>query len=296
MGFFFWCKSVFRTFLLRLGSLRVKVLVLFFLLVDFFTDDLHWTFLSDWLTAGALFFFFFLFYFLRLLLSLLRIFTRLQTLQRMEAIDCVSFKCMLCGWSCLFTAGESSAARAEWSLVFRWALEEVEATCGREQRSFSFLHVCHWLCTPFALIYCPLTKTCDYTPFFSCPAPLCKKLLFLIRYKSHNWAFFKGRCGCVGTLPIRVRSVKCNLPLLFSSASHPWYTVLTPLHIPSRVTRITSFSPNGHFGWQVHYTLYFQIVCPLLMPGRLIALAASPRKGLTSAAAARWKTVITVFL
>lgn len=82
----------------------------------------------------------------------------------------------------------------------------------------------------------------------------------------------------MGTLPIRVRSVKCNLPLLFSSASHPWYTVLTPLHIPSRVTRITSFSPNGHFGWQVHYTLYFQIVCPLLMPGRLIALAASPRK------------------
>lgn len=45
------------------------------------------------------------------------------------------------------------------------------------------------------------------------------------------------------------------------------------LHIPSGVTRIASFFPNGRFGWQVHYTLYFQIVCPLLMPGRLIAPA-----------------------
>lgn len=83
-----------------------------------------------------------------------------------------------------------------------------------------------------------------------------------------------------GTSLIRVNSVKCNPP-------PPSLGAATPLHIPSRVTRITSFSPNGHFGWQVHYTLYFQIVYLLLMPGRLIALAASPGKGLTSTAATR---------
>lgn len=129
----------------------------------------------DWL-AGALFCFFFLFCFCGSFLSLLLIFTRLQSkcCSVWERIDCVLFKFILCGWSCLLTAEESSAARAELSLVFRLGLEEVEATCSREQRSFSFLHVRHWLCTPFALIYCPLTKTCDYTPFFLSSSPLQK--------------------------------------------------------------------------------------------------------------------------
>lgn len=91
----------------------------------------------------------------------------------MGMIDCsVLFKLVFCGRSRLFAAEKSSAARAEWSLVFRLGLEEVEATCSREQRSFSFLHVRHWLCTLFALIYCPLTKTCDYTPFFLSSSPL----------------------------------------------------------------------------------------------------------------------------
>lgn len=96
-------------------------------------------------------------------------------LRLMEAIDFnVLFKFVFCGWSWLFTAERSSAARAELGLVFRSGLEEVEATCSREQRSFSFLHVCLWLCTPFALMHCPLTKTCDYTPFFLSSSPLQK--------------------------------------------------------------------------------------------------------------------------
>lgn len=52
---------------------------------------------------------------------------------------------------------------------------------------------------------------------------------------------------------------------------------------PCGVTGITSFSPNGHFGWQVHYTFYFQIVLTLLMPGRLIAWAWLAEKGLRHA-------------
>lgn len=173
----------------------------------------------------------------------------------------------------------------------------------REQRSFSFILMHHWPHTVFALIYCPLTKTCDYSP--SCthlppvhlPSP--KKLLFLKWYKSHNWACFERRCQCMGHRWSGWILLNANPPtttLPPSNTHSPSLGATTPLHIPSGVTRITSFSPNGHFGWQVHYTLYFQIVYPLLMPGRLIALAASPGKGLTSTPGTSWKTVITVFL
>lgn len=62
------------------------------------------------------------------------------------------------------------------------------------------------------------------------------------------------------------------------------------------VTRITCFSPNGHFCWQVHYTPYFQIVFPLLMPGRLIARVWLAEKGPRCVRAPDWKTLITVFL
>lgn len=86
----------------------------------------------------------------------------------------VLFKFIFCGFICLFTAEKSSAARAEFSLVFRSDLQEVEATCSREQRSFSFIHLHHCPRTLFALIYCPLTKTCDYTPFFLSSSPLQK--------------------------------------------------------------------------------------------------------------------------
>lgn len=76
------------------------------------------------------------------------------------------------------------------------------------------------------------------------------------------------------------------------------FTCSFPLHhrLLSRVTEITSFSWNGHFHWQVHYTLYFQIVFPFWMFGRLIALAALTEKGLTNAVGLAEKTVITVFL
>lgn len=78
---------------------------------------------------------------------------------------------------------------------------------------------------------------------------------------------------------IRVNFVKCSPPTTLPQKPAP--TVAS--HIPSRVTGIAGFFPNGRFGWQVHYTLYFQIVCPLLMPGRLIALAVlGGGKGLTS--------------
>lgn len=121
-----------------------------------------------------------------------------------------------------------------------------------------------------------------------------EKLLFLKWHKSHNWACFERTCQCMGhwwSGWILLNATPPTVPL-------PPPTTMAPHspHIPSRVARITSFSPNGHFGWQVHYTLYFQIVYPLLMPGRLIALAASPGKGLTSTAGTSWKTVITVFL
>lgn len=89
---------------------------------------------------------------------------------------------------------------------------------------------------------------------------------------------------------IRVNFVKCSPPSLRPPLPHRPPTHLPPptLHIPSGVTRIASFFPNGRFGWQVHYTLYFQIVCPLLMPGRLIAPAVlGGGKGLTSSAATR---------
>lgn len=158
-------------------------------------------------------------------------------------------------------------------------------------RSFSFIVAHHWPHAMFALIYCLLRKTCDYSPTTT-------------TYKKKSFYVLSGTKAIIGpalqlweevsaygTLLIRVNSVKCNPPTLAIPPTHPTHT-----HIPSGVTRITSFSPNGHFGWQVHYTLYFQIVCPLLMPGRLIALAASPGKGLTSTAGTSWKTVITVFL
>lgn len=83
---------------------------------------------------------------------------------------------------------------------------------------------------------------------------------------------------------IRVNSVKCFSPSLSLSP---------PL---CGVTRITCFSPNGHFYWQVHYTPYFQIVFPLLMPGRLIARVWLAEKGLRCVRAPDWKTLITVFL
>lgn len=132
------------------------------------------------------------------ILLLLLVFSRLQTLQHREMIDLWRFvqDYILC-FHHLFVGENSSAARAEISLAFRLDLQEVEATCSREQRSFSFVRERHWLCALFALIYCPLTKTCDYTPFFLSSFPL-QKLLFLICYKSHNWGFFKGRCGCIG--------------------------------------------------------------------------------------------------
>lgn len=189
----------------------------------------------------------------------------------------------------LQTTEKSPGARAEVRPLFSVDIQKVEDTCSREQRSFRFRLVHQWPHTVFALIYCPLTKTCDYPPSLLSGFPSPKKLLFLKWYKSHNWACFERRCQCMGHR-------WSGWILLNATPLHTSLGATTPLHIPSRVTRITSFSPNGHFGWQVHYTLYFQIVYPLLMPGRLIALAASPGKGLTSTAATRWKTVITVFL
>lgn len=117
-------------------------------------------------------------------------------LRRMQMIDCsVLFKFVFCGLSCLFTTEKSSTARAELSLVFRLGLEEVEATCNREQRSFSFLHVCHWLCTLFALICCPLTKTRDYTLFFPSGFPLQKSFCFLYVTKAITGPSLRGDVG-----------------------------------------------------------------------------------------------------
>lgn len=90
---------------------------------------------------------------------------------------------------------------------------------------------------------------------------------------------------------IRVNFVKCSPPISHPSLPAPTVAPSAPpppYTSPSGVTRIASFFPNGRFGWQVHYTLYFQIVRPLLMPGRLIAPAVlGGGKGLTSAAATR---------
>ncbi len=111
-----------------------------------------------------------------------------------------------------------------------------------------------------------------------------KKLLFLEGYKSYNCCCFEMRCRWERGSAIRVNSVKCFSPSLSLSP---------PL---CGVTRITCFSPNGHFCWQVHYTPYFQIVFPLLMPGRLIARVWLAEKGPRCVRVPNWKTLITVFL
>lgn len=154
-----------------------------------FTDDLAWTFLSDWRLS-------FLYCSCGSFLSWLLILTWLPMLQCMETTDRnVLLGFQFSSWSCLFMAEKSSAARAELSLVFRLGLEDVEATCSGEQRSFSFLHVRHWLCTPSALIYCPLTKTCDYTPFFPVQLPSAKSFCFLYVSKAIIGPSLRGDVG-----------------------------------------------------------------------------------------------------
>lgn len=88
------------------------------------------------------------------------------------------------------------------------------------------------------------------------------------------------RCRWGRGSAIRVNSVKrfCFPRLSIPNLSFSLYQC-SPSY-PCGVTKITSFSPNGHFGWQVHYTFYFQIVLTLLMPGRLIAWAWLAEKGL----------------
>ena len=79
----------------------------------------------------------------------------------------------------LQTTEKSPGARAEVRPLFSVDIQKVEDTCSREQRSFRFRLVHQWPHTVFALIYCPLTKTCDYPPP-SCPAsPPQKSFYFL---------------------------------------------------------------------------------------------------------------------
>lgn len=123
------------------------------------------------------------------------------------------------------------------------------------------------------------------TPSVPLPSPLhsSPKLLFLKWYKSDNWVALRWGVDGEGDLPsgwiLLNGSVPPRLPIpdLSFSLYH-----CSPSY-PCGVTRITSFSPNGHFAWQVHYTFYFQIVLTLLMPGRLIAWAWLAEKGLRHA-------------
>ena len=150
-------------------------------------------------------------------------------------------------------------------------------TCKFEQWPFvSCLHnrrTPHKVHFASALIYCPVTKhvwaiTPPPPPHTPKSIPAHKKLQFLKWHKSHNWGCF---VGCQRMRDQRWPQTK---------------PAPTPPIWPSRVTRIISFSQNGHFGWQVHYTLYFQIVSLLIMPCSLMALGCidMDRDGLTSTA------------
>lgn len=59
-------------------------------------------------------------------------------------------------------------------------------------RSFSFIVAHHWPHAMFALIYCLLRKTCDYSPTTTTYK---KKLLCLKWYKSRNWTCFAALRG-----------------------------------------------------------------------------------------------------
>ncbi len=190
-------------------------------------------------------------------------------------------------WASFTSTNVEVGARRSLCISFSVGVRRTPCTCRGHQRALVLFSNNLWPHGVLALIHCPLTKPADYRPlsFSLClRPPIAKKLLFLEGYKSYNCCCFEMRCRWERGSAIRVNSVKCFSPSLSLSP---------PL---CGVTRITCFSPNGHFCWQVHYTPYFQIVFPLLMPGRLIARGWLAEKGPRCVRAPNWKTLITVFL
>lgn len=175
---------------------------------------------------------------------------------------------------------------------------QTPCTCTADQRALVLYSNNLRTHGAFALICCPFTKAGDYSPC-PCAVPLCtsRKLLFLKWYKSDNWVALRWGVDGEGEPPsgwiLLNGSVPLRLPIPSLSFSLCHYS---PSY-PCGVTRITSFSPNGHFAWQVHYTFLFPDCLNVANAWQVDCLGLVGRERAAACARALgWKTLITVFV